>query len=440
MSLYFFQSEKFRDQWNALIMILSILAGIEIPLRMVLDIPTLGWIYYMDLLLTFLFLLDLVFNLLPYRNPMEETMPTEEHSTKKYLKSWFIIDFLAAIPFSIVLSGFPIDTQGLKVLRLIRLTRLLKLAKIVPLIRKLEILKSLNPSLLRMVIFFCLLLLVAHWMACGWIALSSIVDGMDSFTIYIRALYWVFTTMTTVGYGDITPQTNFQVMYAILIMIIGVGTYGYVIANLSSYFGNIDTARSEFSRKMAILNAFLVYREIPSELEKRIRSYYNYIWDNRMDHDEDEVISELPDSLKLDVKLFLRQPLISKVPMFQNASNNFRDEMVHYLSIHVFMPGDLVVKKNDPGDSMYFVSRGSVEILDDTGGSFGVLGEGSYFGETSLLKEQPRNATVRAISFCNIYSLNKENFDKLLKKFPQFKKELEITVEVRESIRSSKKK
>ena len=64
MSLYFFQSEKFRDQWNALIMILSILAGIEIPLRMVLDIPTLGWIYYMDLLLTFLFLLDLVFNLL----------------------------------------------------------------------------------------------------------------------------------------------------------------------------------------------------------------------------------------------------------------------------------------------------------------------------------------------------------------------------------------
>ena len=59
MSLYFFQSEKFRDQWNALIMILSILAGIEIPLRMVLDIPTLGWIYYMDLLLTFIFLMEI---------------------------------------------------------------------------------------------------------------------------------------------------------------------------------------------------------------------------------------------------------------------------------------------------------------------------------------------------------------------------------------------
>jgi hypothetical protein len=440
MSLYFFQSEKFREKWNALIMIFSILAGIEIPIRMVLDIPTRGWIYYMDLLLTLLFLLDLVFNLIPFKIPIDEIYSPGENSVKKYLRSWFIIDFLAAIPFSIVLSGFPIDTQGLKVLRLIRLTRLLKLAKIVPLIRKLDFLKSLNPSLLRMILFFCLLLLVAHWMACGWIALSNFTDEMDSFTIYIRALYWVFTTMTTVGYGDITPQTNFQVMYAILIMIIGVGTYGYVIANLSSYFGNIDTARSEFTRKMAILNAFLVYREIPTEIEKRIRSYYNYIWDNRMDHDEDEVINELPDSLKLDVKLFLRQPLISKVPIFQNASINFRDEMVHYLTIHVYMPGDMVVKKNEHGDSMYFVSKGSVEILDDNGGVFGVLGEGSYFGETSLLKEQPRNATVRAISFCNIYSLNKENFDKLLNKFPEFKKELELTMETRESYRSSKKK
>ena len=59
MSLYFFQLEKFRDQWNALVMILSILAGIEIPLRMVLELPTLGWIYYMDILLSFIFLLDL---------------------------------------------------------------------------------------------------------------------------------------------------------------------------------------------------------------------------------------------------------------------------------------------------------------------------------------------------------------------------------------------
>jgi CRP-like cAMP-binding protein len=55
------------------------------------------------------------------------------------------------------------------------------------------------------------------------------------------------------------------------------------------------------------------------------------------------------------------------------------------------------------------------------------------------MKEQPRNATVRAISFCNIYSLNKENFDNLLKKFPQFKKELELTMKVREHNRSRKK-
>jgi hypothetical protein len=428
--------EKFRENWNAFITLLSICAGIEIPFRMVLDIPTKGWIYVFDLLLTVCFLLDLIFHLVP-KLPVDEDLIHPETSVREYLRSWFVVDLLAAMPFTILLTGFPIDTQGFKAIRLIRLTRLLKLAKLVPLIRKLTFLKSLNPSILRIILFFVILIFVIHWMACGWIALSEIVSGSDPLTTYLRAIYWVVTTMTTVGYGDITPQSNFQVLYAILIMMIGVATYGYVVANLSSYFGNIDTARSEFSRKMAILNAFLVYRDIPLELEKRIRSYYNYIWENRMDHDEDEVIRELPDSLKLDVKLFLRQPLISKVPMFQKASPNLKDDLVNHLNIHVYMPGDIIVYKGDMGDSMFFVSKGSVEILDEEGISFGMLGEGSFFGETSLLKEQPRNATVRSVSFCNVYSLNKDSFDHLLNKHPKFKMELEKTSRDRESKRKN---
>ncbi len=429
--------EKFRENWSAFIILLSIYAGIEIPYRMVLDIPTQGWIYLFDFILTTSFLLDLIFHMIP-KIQIEDIPIHSEPSVREYLRSWFVVDLLAALPISILLTGFPIDTQGFKALRLIRLTRLLKLAKLVPLIRKLTFLKSLNPSILRIILFFVILIFVMHWMACGWIALSETVTGSDPLTTYLRAIYWVVTTMTTVGYGDITPQSNFQVMYAILIMMIGVATYGYVVANLSSYFGNIDTARSEFTRKMAILNAFLVYRDIPPELEKRIRSYYNYIWENRMDHDEDEVIGELPDSLKLDVKLFLRQPLISKVPMFQKATPNLKDDLVNHLNIHVYMPGDIIVRKGDMGDSMFFVSKGNVEILDEEDTTLGVLGEGSFFGETSLLKEQPRNATVRSVSFCNVYSLDKDSFDHLLNKHPKFKLELEKTSKDREAKRSIK--
>ena len=80
------------------------------------------------------------------------------------------------------------------------------------------------------------------------------------------------------------------------------------------------------------------------------------------------------------------------------------------------MPGDEVVKQGDRGDSMFFISKGNVAILDDDErDTLAVLGEGSFFGETSLLTAQPRNATVKALEFCNIYSLDKLSFDMLLK-------------------------
>lgn len=415
--------ERIREAWNAFIMLLTIFAGIEIPLRMVLNIQNEGFFYWIDLFLNILFILDIFVNAINTYHV--ENKDSRLFINYDYLKSWFFIDFLAAIPFSHNFFGLMFDTQGFKILRLFRLLRLLKLAKIVPIIRKWYYLRTLNPSLVRMFIFFGFLILAAHWMACGWIALGTEDEKLDPVGAYVKAIYWVFTTMTTVGYGDITPKNNFQILYAVIIMILGVGTYGYVIANLSSYFGNIDTARSEFTRKMGIINAFLVYRDIPSELENRIRSYYSYIWDNRLDHNEEEVIGELPDSLKLDIKLYLRQPLISKVPLFQKASADFQNEMVNYLQTHVFMPHDFIVKKGDPGNSMFFVSRGSVEILDDDMKTIAVLGEGSFFGETSLLLEQPRNATVKAHSFCNVYSLEKDNFEILLSKYPLFKQEIE---------------
>ncbi len=422
---YIIHDSRYKDIWDAWIMFLTFVVGIEIPLRFVFDYSATNFFFILDLFISFFFFIDVLVNLVPPVPDEDDAIENDSRINYAYLKTWFTIDLLAAIPALLL--------ESIKVLRMVRLFRLLKLAKIVPLIRKWGGYYMLNPSIVRILVFLLLIIFAIHWMACGWVKLGGINTNFDTTTVYIKSIYWVITTMTTVGYGDITPSSNIQLIYAIFVMILGVGTYGYIIANLANLLGNIDTARLDFARKMDVIEAFLAYRAIPDHLEKRMRDYYKYIWENRLDHKEDEIINDLPDSLHTEVALFLRKPLLSKVPLFREAGVAFHKEVVLHLRTHIYMPGDLIVRRHDIGSCMFFISKGSVRIVDsDQGDDLAVLREGSFFGETSLLRAQPRNATVVASEYSNIYSLDKDRFDDLLKKFPKFRKIIETTSDQRE--------
>ena len=84
-------------------------------------------------------------------------------------------------------------------------------------------------NILRLVFFAYWLFLATHWIACGWLALRQAPVMNNDATNYLNALFWTVQTFSTVGYGNITPVTNAQILYAIAVMIIGVGVYGYII-------------------------------------------------------------------------------------------------------------------------------------------------------------------------------------------------------------------
>jgi len=88
----------------------------------------------------------------------------------------------------------------------------------------------------------------------------------------------------------------------------------------------------------------------------------------------------------------------------------------------VFQEGELVIRKGDMGRSLYLITRGEVEILDDAGSPVATLGEGTFFGEISLLMSAPRTATVRANSYCDCFMLDKSDFTRVLRDRPQFLK------------------
>ena len=133
--------------------------------------------------------------------------------------------------------------------------------------------------------------------------------------------------------------------------------------------------------------------------------------------------------------------LVAAVPFFTNAEPAFVSEVVCKLAYEVFQPGliyslhplisttsgagDIVIKEGTVGTKMYFIQEGIVDVVLGGGEVATSLSDGSYFGEICLLTKARRVASVRAETYCNLYSLHKEHFNEVLESYPFMKRAME---------------
>jgi voltage-gated potassium channel len=172
---------------------------------------------------------------------------------------------------------------------------------------------------------------------------------------------------------------------------------------------------------MERLNAFMEYRDLPLGLQDRVRGYYGYRWEKRLGFDESEILGELPPSLFADVSLYLKKDVIEKVPFFKGAGEDLVREIALAMRPVIYMPGDYVFRSGDKGQEMFFIGRGGVEVLAKDGRTVqATLHDGEFFGEIALVLGHPRTASVRAIGFCDLYALDKETFDRIVARNPEF--------------------
>ncbi len=120
-------------------------------------------------------------------------------------------------------------------------------------------------------------------------------------------------------------------------------------------------------------------------------------------------------------KEVINRDILSHIPLFKSADPICLHNMAMSLTPEVFKAGEEVVSHGEVGDEMFFICRGQVEIIDKAGKQLAVLGEGEYFGEMSLLTSQPRTATVRAITPCNLFVLDKDSFNRVAHDHPKFR-------------------
>lgn len=152
----------------------------------------------------------------------------------KYIFSFYgIIDFISTIP--LYLSIFFVGSQALLVVRALRLLRVFRILKLVKFLGEASnISRALRASRAKIAVFIFAVVILSVIMGT---VMYLIEDDEAGFTSIPRSIYWAIVTLTTVGYGDIAPQTSLGQFIATVVMILGYGIIavptGIVTAELS---------------------------------------------------------------------------------------------------------------------------------------------------------------------------------------------------------------
>lgn len=419
--------------WDLIILATVLVFTYLITYKMVFHAFEADGLYYS---LNLLFLLDMAAGFVTKVKVGHRRLETLPEIRAYYLRSWFVVDLLAFFPFELIpvvlFGGIPTDPTMFTLYLSLQSLTLIKLVKAVRIFRELTEALGLSPAVKRLLSFGYWFLQVIHLMAMGWILIGAAEAARPQLDQYLRSVYWVTTTIATIGYGDYYPnhESNLQIVYTIFVQLLGVGFYTFVIANVSSLVANIDVARASYQRHMEEVNSYLKSQKVPADLQERVRDYYSYLWEQQKSVTSRTVIEDLPSSLSLEILLHQNRELLEKVEVFQGADEVFIREAVQRLRPRVFLPREYIVRQGDYGDSMYFLTLGQLQVLVDED-QVAVLVPGSVFGEAALVTEDRRNASVKASTYGTGYQLSKHDFNELRTKYPEFDERVKQIVAAR---------
>ncbi|XP_053869683.1 potassium/sodium hyperpolarization-activated cyclic nucleotide-gated channel 2 isoform X1 [Malaclemys terrapin pileata] len=413
---------------------------------------TAPWIVFNVVSDTF-FLMDLVLN---FRTGIiiednTDIILDPERIKKKYLKTWFVVDFVSSIPvdyiFLIVEKG--IDSEVYKTARALRIVRFTKILSLLRLLRLSRLIRyihqweeifhmtyDLASAVMRIINLIGMMLLLCHWDGClqflvpmlqdfpsnCWVSINGMVN--DSWSeLYSFALFMSMSHMLCIGYGKQAPESMTDIWLTMLSMIVGATCYAMFIGHATALIQSLDSSRRQYQEKYKQVEQYMSFHKLPADFRQKIHDYYEHRYQGKM-FDEDSILGELNEPLREEIVNFNCRKLVASMPLFANADPNFVTAMLTKLKFEVFQPGDYIIREGTIGKKMYFIQHGVVSVLTK-GNKEMKLSDGSYFGEICLLTRGRRTASVRADTYCRLYSLSVDNFNEVLEEHPMMRRAFE---------------
>ncbi|XP_023185182.1 potassium voltage-gated channel subfamily H member 7-like isoform X2 [Xiphophorus maculatus] len=409
-----------------------------------------------DLIVDIMFIVDILINFrTTYVNANEEVVSHPAKIAIHYFKGWFLIDMVAAIPFDLLIFGSGSD-ETTTLIGLLKTARLLRLVRVA---RKLDRYSEYGAAVLMLLM--CIFALIAHWLACIWYAIGNVekpylehkIGWLDNLGVsigkkynysdpssgpsikdkYVTALYFTFSSLTSVGFGNVSPNTNSEKIFSICVMLIGSLMYASIFGNVSAIIQRLYSGTARYHLQMLRVKEFIRFHQIPNPLRQRLEEYFQHAWTYTNGIDMN---MGFPECLQADICLHLNKSLLQGCKAFRGATKGcLRALAMRFKTTHA-PPGDTLVHSGDVLTALYFVSRGSIEILKDDI-VVAILGKNDIFGEMIHLFSKPGKscADVRALSYCDLHTIQREEILEVLDMYPEFADHfftnLELTFDLR---------
>ncbi|CAM1296738.1 HCN2 (predicted) [Pycnogonum litorale] len=365
-----------------------------------------------------------------------------------YVWSWFIMDLVSSIPVDYIVVGIEMSGKSLSAstykfirsAKVVALLRLFRLSRLLRYIHQLEELLDVDEATLRIINLSFILSMVFHWNGClqyfvihmqgypmdSWVVRSGIVNKTVS-QRYTASLFKAVSQMLGAGYGLVTPLTDTDMWLSISSMVLGLICCGLWIGSLYYHVASFNQSGRLYSEKIKVVKEYMRQIHLPDVVRNRVLTHYEFKYIGKL-FDEDDLVGEQSHALRMDILRHTCRRLVQNVPIFSAIDGSIVDEILTCLHREVFVKDDLIVEADTIGRCMYFIEHGMVAVEIPSNERLieatptvrrKYLSDGDYFGAISLVFDTKRMCTVRAIEHCDLYRLDKHEFEHILKPYPE---------------------